>query len=179
MPLVAPSPWIGEVQYDWESKVFGADSSTDTAEPRTNGRKKLPNKADFAQPTGNQLVTASFQYGRAASGKDALVGSGRTRSVNRPFFVRALSAGGGVAAARSGEKDCCCLRIRTAVRPKTMKKLELEDNPLPEPYPDLIKRGTEALLTYLRSLQKESTPQYEPKLLLLGEGNAYPFSKHQ
>ena len=62
---------------------------------------------------------------------------------------------------------------------RKLKKLELEDNPLPEPYPDLIKRGTEALLTYLRSLQKESTPQYEPKLLLLGEGNAYPFSKHQ
>ena len=49
--------------------------------------------------------------------------------------------------------------------------LVLGDNPLPEPYPDLIKRGTEAVVTYLRSLEKESTPQYEAKLLLVGEGN--------
>ena len=54
---------------------------------------------------------------------------------------------------------------------RKLKKLDLKDNPLPEPYPDLIKRGTKALLTYLRSLEKESTPQYEAKLLLVGEGN--------
>ncbi len=52
-----------------------------------------------------------------------------------------------------------------------LEKLELKDNPLSEPYPDLIKRGTEAVLTYLRSLEKESTAQYEAKLLLVGEGN--------
>ena len=60
---------------------------------------------------------------RTASGKDALVGSGRTRSVNRPFFFRALSAGGGVAAARPGKKGCSWLRIRTAVRAKAMSAM--------------------------------------------------------
>ena len=54
---------------------------------------------------------------------------------------------------------------------RKLKTLGLNDNPLPEPYPGLIKRGTEAVLTYLRSLEKESTPQYEAKLLLVGEGN--------
>ena len=54
---------------------------------------------------------------------------------------------------------------------RKLQKLDLKDNPLPEPYPDFIKRGTAAVLTYLRSLQKESTPQYEAKLLLVGEGN--------
>ena len=54
---------------------------------------------------------------------------------------------------------------------KSLQTLQLEENPLPEPYPELIERGTDAVLSYLRSLAKESTPQYEAKLLLVGEGN--------
>ncbi len=54
---------------------------------------------------------------------------------------------------------------------QNLQVLTLSDNPLPEPYPELIERGTAALLSYLRSLAKESTPQYEAKLLLVGEGN--------
>ena len=52
-----------------------------------------------------------------------------------------------------------------------LEQLDLSDNPLLEPYPELIKRGKNAVLSYLRSLTKESTPQYEAKLLLVGEGN--------
>ena len=54
-----------------------------------------------------------------------------------------------------------------------LKNLHLEDNGLPDPYPELIKRGTEAVLTYLRSLAKEEEiePQYEAKLILVGEGS--------
>ena len=52
-----------------------------------------------------------------------------------------------------------------------LQKLSLFDNPLPEPYPELIERGTDAVLSYLRSLAIESAPQYEAKLLLVGEGN--------
>ena len=48
--------------------------------------------------------------------------------------------------------------------------LVLSDNPLNEPLPELITRGTDALATYLRSLE-DATPQYEAKVLLVGEGN--------
>ena len=48
-------------------KYSGPIRALTLAEPRTNGRKKLPNKANFVQPTGNQWFTASFQYGGTAS----------------------------------------------------------------------------------------------------------------
>ena len=49
-------------------------------------------------------------------------------------------------------------------------QLELSDNPLNEPFPELIARGADALATYLRSLE-DAIPQYEAKVLLVGEGN--------
>ena len=53
-----------------------------------------------------------------------------------------------------------------------LQRLDLSDNPLPEPYAELIRRGTAAVLSYQRSLAKESMPaQYEAKLILVGEGN--------
>ena len=52
-----------------------------------------------------------------------------------------------------------------------LQTLDLSHNPLPEPYPELIERGTDAVLNYLRSLATESTVLYEAKLLLVGEGN--------
>jgi internalin A len=48
--------------------------------------------------------------------------------------------------------------------------LELEDNPLAEPLPELIKQGPDAVAVYLRSLP-DGIPQYEAKVLLIGEGN--------
>jgi internalin A len=48
--------------------------------------------------------------------------------------------------------------------------LELSGNPLKEPLPDLVKRGMDAVATYLRSLEG-AIPQYDAKLLLVGEGN--------
>ena len=54
---------------------------------------------------------------------------------------------------------------------QNLQGLALSDNPLPEPYPELIERGKDAVLSYLRSLAKDSTAQYEAKLLLVGEGN--------
>jgi internalin A len=48
--------------------------------------------------------------------------------------------------------------------------LSLQDNPLNEPLPELAERGADALATYLRSLE-DAIPQYEAKLLLVGEGN--------
>lgn len=48
-------------------------------------------------------------------------------------------------------------------------KINLENNPLAEPLPTLLNRGTSALLTYLRSLG-DGVPQYEAKVLLVGEG---------
>lgn len=48
--------------------------------------------------------------------------------------------------------------------------LHLRGNPLREPFPEFLARGTDALAVYLRSL-KDAIPQYDAKLLLVGEGN--------
>jgi internalin A len=48
--------------------------------------------------------------------------------------------------------------------------LRLEDNPLHEPLPTLLGRDAEALASYLRSLEG-AVPQYEAKVVLVGEGN--------
>jgi internalin A len=49
-------------------------------------------------------------------------------------------------------------------------ELEWAGNPLKEPFPELFERGYQALATYLRSLAG-AIPQYEAKVLLVGEGN--------
>jgi internalin A len=49
-------------------------------------------------------------------------------------------------------------------------QLELAGNPLHDPLPEIIERGPEALITYLRSLE-DAIAQYEAKLLMVGEGN--------
>ena len=56
---------------------------------------------------------------------------------------------------------------------QNLQTLGVSSNPLPDPYPELIKRGTKAIITYLRSLAKEeeTEPQYEAKLILVGEGS--------
>jgi internalin A len=50
-------------------------------------------------------------------------------------------------------------------------ELRLTGTQLNEPLPALVSRGIPALLSYLRSLEADSSPQYEAKVLLLGEGN--------
>ena len=54
-----------------------------------------------------------------------------------------------------------------------LEDLNLEGNALPDPYPEFIERGTDAVLIYLRSLaqEEETEPQYEAKLILVGEGS--------
>ena len=47
---------------------------------------------------------------------------------------------------------------------------ELLSNPLKDPLPDLVERGSVALASYLRTLE-DAIPQYDAKLLLVGEGN--------
>ena len=49
-------------------------------------------------------------------------------------------------------------------------QLGLDGNPLSEPLPELAERGAAELATYLRSLH-DAKPQYEAKLVLVGEGN--------
>lgn len=48
--------------------------------------------------------------------------------------------------------------------------LRLDGNPLADPLPRLVARGAAELATYLRSLH-DAEPQYEAKLLVVGEGN--------
>jgi internalin A len=48
--------------------------------------------------------------------------------------------------------------------------LGLAGNPLTDPLPELAERGQVELATYLRSLY-DATPQYEAKMVLVGEGN--------
>ena len=49
-------------------------------------------------------------------------------------------------------------------------EINLKGNPLREPLPRFLDRGVEQLFVYLRSLV-DAKPQYEAKLLLVGEGN--------
>ena len=49
-------------------------------------------------------------------------------------------------------------------------QLRLSANPLDDPLPELAARAPADLATYLRSLH-DATPQYEAKLVLIGEGN--------
>ncbi|MGH8884195.1 MAG: COR domain-containing protein [Egibacteraceae bacterium] len=49
--------------------------------------------------------------------------------------------------------------------------LRLGGNPLREPLPQLVTRGTVQLLSYQRSLLRDAEAQYEAKLVLVGEGN--------
>ena len=48
--------------------------------------------------------------------------------------------------------------------------LHVSANPLREPFPELLGRGPRAVAAYLRSLE-DAMPQFEAKLLLIGEGN--------
>jgi internalin A len=48
--------------------------------------------------------------------------------------------------------------------------LTVRQNPLEDPFPELIDRGSGALVAYLRSLD-DAVKQYEAKVLLVGEGN--------
>ena len=48
--------------------------------------------------------------------------------------------------------------------------LSVKENPLVEPFPELLGQGVGAVAVYLRSLRDEVT-QYEAKVLLVGEGN--------
>lgn len=54
--------------------------------------------------------------------------------------------------------------------PETVE-IHLEGNPLPETVLQAAWRGTSALFSYLRSLEEETAPCMEAKLVLVGEGN--------
>jgi hypothetical protein len=47
--------------------------------------------------------------------------------------------------------------------------VSLEGNPLRDPLPDLVERGADALAAFLLSLE-DAVPQYEVKMMLVGEG---------
>ena len=65
-------------------------------EPRERG--KLPNKANFKQPSGNQWVTAGFQY----HGTTRL---GKTRQIAPPGYEGPLLRASGPAEQRQGDDD--------------------------------------------------------------------------
>lgn len=53
----------------------------------------------------------------------------------------------------------------------SLQNLSLYNNsPLQSPPPEIIAQGTPAILAYLRGLQEKTTPRYEVKLLIIGEG---------
>ena len=53
---------------------------------------------------------------------------------------------------------------------KNLKDLSLDKNPLESPPPEVIEQGTQAILAYLRELEKGKKERYEAKLLILGDG---------
>jgi hypothetical protein len=78
---------------------------------------------------------------------------------------------------------------RALARLHRLSELRLNDNPLRDPLPALLKSGIGDLFAYLRSLDKAAA-QYEAKLLLVGEGEVGksslitaleggPFEKHR
>lgn len=52
-----------------------------------------------------------------------------------------------------------------------LRALDIEANPLPQSYFNALDIGIESLFTLLRSLEDDTTPLYEAKLLITGEGN--------
>ncbi|HBG28529.1 MAG: hypothetical protein A2Y10_11365 [Planctomycetes bacterium GWF2_41_51] len=54
---------------------------------------------------------------------------------------------------------------------QNIRELSLKNNPLESPPQDVIQRGTQAILAYLRELEKGGKKRYETKLLILGYGN--------
>lgn len=57
--------------------------------------------------------------------------------------------------------------IQLLSRPIT---ISIDRNPLDDPLPELVSRGWDAVASYLRSLE-DAVPQYEAKILIVGEGN--------
>ena len=51
-----------------------------------------------------------------------------------------------------------------------LEYLYLDGNPLTDPPPEVVKQGTEAILTYLRGRLEESRRQWISKMLVVGEG---------
>ncbi|MBN9521099.1 hypothetical protein J0H58_21700 [bacterium] len=70
--------------------------------------------------------------------------------------------------------DCSSNRLTSVPdsfgRLSSLRQLDLHDNPLVDPYPNLVQRGTQAVIEYLKTLL-ESVPQYEARVLIVGEGN--------
>ena len=64
--------------------------------------------------------------------------------------------------------DIRALPVELARLPR-LQRLYLDGNPLQDPLPALLQSGLPDLLAYLRSLD-DAAPQYEAKLLLVGEG---------
>lgn len=53
----------------------------------------------------------------------------------------------------------------------SLRELRVDDNPnLLTPPPEIIERGTQDILAFLRELQQNSVIRYEAKLLVVGEG---------
>ena len=69
-----------------------------------------------------------------------------------------------------GDNRLTALPIQLAGLLEGGLELELDGNPLADPLPGLARRGTAELAIYLRSLHG-ARPQYEAKLLVVGEGN--------
>ncbi|MBC8468948.1 MAG: leucine-rich repeat domain-containing protein [Planctomycetes bacterium] len=53
---------------------------------------------------------------------------------------------------------------------KNLNVLDLKRNPMRSPPPEVVEQGTQAILAYLRELEKGKKGRYEAKLLILGDG---------
>jgi internalin A len=115
--------------------------------------------------TGNKITSAPSELGRLTNLLRLNLGSNRLTllppEIGQLANLRELDLQGNlVTTLPAGLAHALRRGMRVIVR----------GNPLQEPLPELLARSTDAVATYLESLET-ATAQYEAKMILIGEGN--------
>lgn len=179
--LTALPPEIGQLT---NLQVLSLNGNQLTELPREIG---YLTKLQSLSLDGNQLTALPREIGRLTSLVDLHLDSNQLTELppetGRLINLRSLSVDNNrltVLPAEIGQlSNLLELRIRenqltrlpreiSAIVEKSLR-LDLQGNPLAEPYPELMIRGTHAVLAYLRSL-KDAVAQYEAKVVIVGEG---------
>ncbi|HEX4804708.1 MAG TPA: hypothetical protein VFU94_02305, partial [Conexibacter sp.] len=116
------------------------------------------------QLEGNQLTRLPPEIGRLAE-LELLDVSGNDLSQLPPQFGELAS----LATLDVRNNQLTSFPIELA-RLRRLTSLDATGNRLDDPLPELVQRGPDAVLAYLRGLEQDGVPLYEAKVLLVGEG---------